>query len=248
MAKKSKFKILLPYECLFDLRWGFIRQYSGLTDLELFPRFNAYCGRLTDDLTQYVPTLTAPFKADVNVVSKSPRTAILTLISNVFRQYYSDSPDTTFTLHITLDFSTVPFIPKEVRNLITDQLKATLNESGNAAHVVSVNRGYEGYTIKELRSSFQSVVVYSLDEFVSHYNAKSRQAYEGLGIITRPLFVDAKAPEEFHKLINGIDKRNVHTGTVIDPGDHYDILTDAFSHIGPIYFHEPQYFSAITPR
>lgn len=246
--KDIKFRVLLPYECLFDLRWGFIRAYSGMSDIDLFPRFNDYCARLTDDLTTIVPTLDKSFSVTPDVVRLAPRTAILTLVTNTYRQFASEHPDNNVTMHITLNFAGVELIPKEVRQNIVEMMKLTLQGTGAKVHVVHDVIEFGEVTIKKLRKKFDCLIIYSLQEFVTHYNTQSRMAYQGLGIITRPLFRKGKRPEDFHKLINSRDKRNVKSGTELDPGDHYDIASDAFSHIGPIYFHEPQFFSAITPK
>lgn len=249
MATASKFRVYLPYECLFDLRWGFIRKYSKLSEIELYSRFDAFCSRLSDDLTLIDPGLSRKFEINTSVVQLSPRTAILTTINNAYRQFASDTPDNPPILHITLDFSKVSFIPNDIRKSITDTLKESLFTTGNKAHVVNTSKGFGDYKFKELRKKFNAVIVHDILEFVDIYNAGGKDSIAGLGIITRPLFLQGKSPEGFHKFISQHDKRAVGVdGVIYDSRDHYDILSDSFSHMGRVYFHEPQYFSAIMPK
>lgn len=248
MNKDIKFGVLLPYDCLFDLRWGFIRMYSKMDHIDLYSRFDTYCNRTTDDLTTIVPSMKDKFKITPNVVSLSPRTAIMTIVTNVYRQFAAERPDTNVTMHITIDFHDVPFIPNDQRQHMCNLLMSTMSSDSGKVHITHDSVGYDGYPIKKLRKKFNCIFVYDIGKFVETYNANTPSAYHGLGIITRPLFIGGRTPEDFHKLINGVDKRNVHTGSVTDPGDHYDILNDTLAHIGPIYFHEPQYFSAIAMK
>ncbi len=248
MARSHKFKVLLPYECLFDLRWGFIREYSGLSDLDLFPKFPTYCGRLTEDLSTIIPGFTKKFVINPMVVKKSPRTGILRIIGNAYRQYAAERPDDVVSLHITVDFASVPFFTNEMRRMIVDTLKESMTDSSSRIHTDHVCVGYEKYTVKQLRKNFTAILVYDLNEFIEQHNTNTRESYHNLGIITRPLFLDGKTPEQFHELIASHDKRNIMTGETIRSGDHYDILSDALSHLGPIYFHEPDHFSAILPK
>lgn len=245
-TKVEKFRVHLPYECLFDLRWGFIRRYSELSEVELYTRFDKYCGRLSDDLRLIDPGLTRKFKITPEVVRLSPRTAILTIISNAFRQYAAEKPDTRFKLHISLDFSDVPFISKDIRRSITDVLKATLSSRDSVCTVTPVSIGYEQMSMRKFRESYECAIVYDINNFSQFYNIYTPKAYHGLGIITRPLFIEGTTPEEFHTLINTTDKRSQMVGSRDSPHDHYDLVSDVASFIGPIYFHQSQYFSALT--
>lgn len=243
-----KLRLHLPYECLFDLRWGFIRKYSDLDKFELYNRFGTYCSRTTEDLRTIVPSLSREFTVNPDVVKLAPRTAILTLISNAYRQFYSEHPDDKVTLHLTLDFAVAPFIPKQRRQAIVDTLKGALSESIEKVHVIHQAIGTNNYTIKQLRSKYDGIIVYDLDDFIAHHNINAPQAYNGIGIITRPLFVNGKTGAQFAEYINGLDKRGINDTSGLPAGDHYDILSDVFSHVGSIYFHEPEYFSAISPE
>lgn len=248
MSNSHKFRVLIPFECLFDLRWGFIREFSGLSDVDLFPRFSMYCTRITDDLTTIVPGFTNKFRITPEVVSKSPRTGILSLVSNVYRQYSSERPDDTVTLHLTVDFSSVPFFTNHSRQTMVDALKEAMVDNSSKIHVNHTSTGYENYTIRQLRKNFTAIIVYDIDKFITNYNVSRPDVFGGLGIITRPLFIGGKTSDDFTSLISGYDRRNPLSGQMVDTGDQYEILSDAFSHLGPIYFHEPMYFSAILPK
>jgi len=248
MAKNIKFRVYLPFDCLFDTRWGFIRAHSGWSDLDLFPRFNDYCGRLSDDLTKIVPTLTEEYKPSKKVAIRSPRTSILTIIGNVFRQYASENPDTPHTLHITIDYAEFDFVPSEQRQEIADMIKVGMSNNGNIAHVTSICEGFENIPISKLRKRYTCLIVYSLEKFLESYNFMTRLSFQGVGIITRPFFDKGRSPEEFHAAINRADTRDIIAGNIMDVKDHYEILSNHASVLGPIYFYEPQYFSAIQFR
>lgn len=245
MRSKS-FNVLLPYECLFDLRWGFIRLKSGLSKDELFARFTPYCARLTEDLSKLFPTIKEPFKITPDVVRLAPRTAILTLINAMYRQYASDYPDEFVKLNIDLNFAGVEFIPNEIKREIADIVKITMSSYSTKIGCTPVTLPYKETDIKHIRKKYDAVIVYSLQEFVEIYNPNTPKAYDGFGIITRPFFL--KSPQAFKELIAKHDPKNIFTGSKIGKGDHYEILTDVFAHLGPIYFHEPEYFSAILPE
>ncbi len=248
MADKIKCKLHLPYDCLFDLRWGFIRLYSGLSEMELAMRFNAYCSRISDDLTLIFPLLTKPFEINKKVVVASPRTAILSVVNLMFRQFASEFPGKLVTLHITVDFSEVPFIPKDIRSNIADAIRISMGGGIDRVYATPVCKGYEGYSIRDLRRSFDGMIIYDIDRFMQFYGVGNRMRYDGIGIATRPLFKDKHTPEMFHDLINSADKRSLLTGTIMEPGDHYDVLSNICQHYGSVFFHSPEKFSAILPK